>query len=302
MTIDEAKEVFFISRRARNLSKNTVVWYNFSLSKLFLHFEKNNLKNISDVHSSHIEYFLLELRKENLKDITIRDHFNIYRIFFTYLYDFEYIDRNPMKCIRPPKVEQKIMRTFTQQEIHKILKSFDTSNFYGLRNYLIMCLIFSTGARSGEVIGIKMADINITTDVIKIRGKGNKERIIPIGNTLRRALLRYIKERTDFLNDAVCEYLIVGLTKRQLTKSGMLAIFVKLKEELNIEGERVSPHTFRHSFAKNALLNGMDIFSLQRLMGHSSLNTTKKYIHLNDREVKQQHSKYNPLDNSDWQY
>lgn len=301
MTISEAIDIFFISRKARNLSKNTIKWYKLSLDKLIVYCEKNNLKNIEEVKTHHIED-LLNHQRERVRDITVKDFFNTFRVFFTYLFDEEYINRNPMKNMKAPKVQQKIMRTFTPEEINKILKSFDTSSFLGLRNYLIMCMFFSTGMRKGELLDLKMHDVNITLDTIKVTGKGNKQRMIPIGRTLRRVLIRYLNEREDYIEDNLCDYLIISYTKRQFTAGGVNRVFKTLKTELGISGERFSSHSWRHTFAKTALLNGMDLFSLQRIMGHNSLNTTKKYIALNDKEIKAQHAKFNPLDNSDWSY
>jgi integrase/recombinase XerD len=156
-----------------------------------------------------------------MRDVSLRDNYVVTRIFFTYLYEQEYIDRNPMKNMKQPKVEKKVMRTFNKQEIEAILKHFNQSDFFGLRNYLIMCLLFSTGMRKSEMLNIKMQDINITVDLIKVMGKGSKERYVPIGRTLRRILLQYINRRTEYLKDAYCEYLVVSQKKTQLTESGI---------------------------------------------------------------------------------
>ena len=299
MTISEAYDIFFISRKARNLSKNTITWYKLSLDKLVPYCEKNNLKNLEDIKPYHIELLLGEL-KGTVRDITLKDYFNTFRVFFTYLFDEEYIDRNPMKTMRAPKVPQKVMRTFTPQEISQILKSFNTTDFLGLRNYTIMCLFFSTGMRKSELLDLKMNDVNITLDILKVTGKGNKQRMLPIGKTLRRVLMRYMNEREDYLKDTTCEYLIISYVRQQFKEGGINRIFNTIKKELNIEGEKFCAHTWRHTFAKTFLLNGGDLFSLQRIMGHSSLNTTRKYVSLNDKEIKLQHAKYNPLDNKDW--
>ena len=235
-----------------------------------------------------------------MRDISLKDTYTIIRIFFTYLFDEEYIERNPMKNMKQPKVEKKIMRTFTKQEIEAILKHFDHSDFFGLRNYLIMCLLFSTGMRKSEMLNLKMQDINITVDMIRVMGKGNKERYVPIGRTLRRVILQYINRRTEYLKDIHSDYLIVSQKKSRLTESGINILFKNLKNNLGWTGERISSHTWRHTFCKTFLLNGGDVFSLQRIVGHSDLRMTRKYVDLNDREIKMQHAKYNPLDNKDW--
>jgi site-specific recombinase XerD len=299
MTIQQAREIFIISRKARNLSKNTIVWYGYTLDRLLAFCEKNNIQHIEEVKSYIVESFLSGL-KGTMRDVSFKDTYTIIRIFFTYLFDEEYIDRNPMKNMRQPKVEKKIMRTFNKQEIEAILKHFNQSDFFGLRNYLIMCLLFSTGMRKSEMLNLKLQDINITVDFIKVMGKGSKERYVPIGRTLRRILLQYMNRRTEYLKDTYCEYLIVSQKKTQLTVSGINILFKNLKTDLGWTGERISSHTWRHTFCKLFLLNGGDVFSLQRIVGHSDLRMTRKYVDLNDREIKIQHAKFNPLDNKDW--
>lgn len=298
MTVTQAQDIFLVSRRARNLSKNTILWYKLALGKFTSYCEKNKITNITDIKTFDMELLLGSFN--GIRDVTRRDYFIVFRIFFTYLFDEEYIDRNPMKKMRPPKVEQKLMRTFTKQELDVIFKSYDRSSFIGLRNYLVMCLLFSTGMRKGELIGLRLQDINITLDTLKVRGKGNKERFIPIGKTLRRVIIQYMRLREEWMKDAICEYFIVTWRKAQMSSTGVNTIFRNIKRDLGLSGERVSAHTYRHTFAKTYLLNGGDVFTLQRLMGHSDINTTKKYISLNDRELKMQYAKFNPLDNKDW--
>lgn len=299
MTINQAREIFITNRKARNLSKNTLFWYKYALDKLESFCSKNNIVNIEDIKTRNIEMFINSI-SGSLRDVSLKDTFTAIKVFFTFLYDEEYIERSPMRTMKQPKVEKKIMRTFTKQEIESILKYFDQNTFFGLRNYLIMCIFFSTGMRKSELLNLKMEDINITIDLIKVMGKGNKERYVPIGKTLRRVLLRYIEQRTEYLNDTHCNYLIISQKKHELTATGINLIFKTLKVDLGWKGERISAHTWRHTFAKTFLINGADVFSLQKIIGHADLRMTKKYIDLNDREIKMQHAKFNPLDNMDW--
>ena len=231
-------------------------------------------------------------------------YFRTIRTFFIFLYQNDYITNNPITNVKAPKIEEKEMRTFTSQEITKLLNAFDKFTFIGFRNYCIFCTFFSTGMRRGELIELTLADVNITNDFIRIEhGKGQKERFVPIGKTLRRLLLQYLRQREEFLNGESCKWLfITSKIERKLTSSTLSDIFQKLKKELNLTGEKISCHTWRHTFAKNYLLNGGEIFSLQKILGHSDIATTKNYLNLNKNEIKMQHAKYNPLDNKDWLY
>lgn len=301
MTIEQAKEVFMISRRARNLSKNTMFWYNHSIDRFVVFCGNNQISDIRKLKQRDIELFISELQG-TMRAISLKDIYTAIRTFFTYLFDEEYLERNPMKNMKPPKVDKKIMRTFTKEEIGKILKYFDQSNFFGLRNHLIMCMLFSTGMRKSELLNLRMQDINVTLDMIKVKGKGSKERLVPIGRTLRRVMLSYISQREEFLDDTLCDYFIVSYRKRQLTPTGINLVFKKMKTDLGWIGERISSHTMRHTFCKTFLMNNGDLFTLQRIVGHSDLRMTRKYVELNDREIKIQYAKANPLDNNEWTY
>ncbi|MEG6586519.1 tyrosine-type recombinase/integrase [Dendrosporobacter sp. 1207_IL3150] len=179
MDVTQAQDIFLISRKARNLSKNTIFWYKLTTDKFILYCQKINKNNIEAIKSHNIEEFMISIRRE-ISDRTLKDNFVALRTFFNFLFDEEYIPRNPMKNMRQPKVEQKVMRTFGKQEIEKMLKYFDRTEFIGLRNFVIIALLFSNGMRKAEFIGIKTQDVNITVDMIKVRGKGNKERSVPI--------------------------------------------------------------------------------------------------------------------------
>lgn len=301
MTMDQAMELFFINRKARNLSKYTLRWYKLIIEVFGKHCEEHKLVNVEDIKSYHIELFFSQLREtRGIRDVSVKDYYVVLKVFFNFLFNEEYIERHPMRNMRQPKVEKKIMRTFTKQEIEKILKGFDTSDFFGLRNYMIMCMFFSTGIRKAELLGLKMQDISYNLDVFKVRGKGSRERIVPIGRTLRRIMIQYTNQRTEYLKDSSSEYFIISQKKRNLTNAGLNRIFDLVKKELNIQGERVSAHSWRHTFAKNYLLNGGSVFDLQKIIGHSDLQMTRKYVELNDKELKTQYAKFNPLDNRDW--
>jgi len=299
MTLEQAYDTFMISRRARNLSKSTMNFYRNAIERFIKWCEKEKIINIEDVKLRDVELFIASLQG-TMRAISIKDMYVSLRVFFAYLYEEEHLNRNPMKNMKAPRVDKKIMRTFNKEEIGKILRFFDQSTFFGLRNHLIMCILFSTGMRKGELLNLKMHDINVTLDMIKVIGKGSKERLVPIGRTLRRVMLVYIELRREYLRDTLCEYFIVSQKKRQLTASGINTIFKQMKDGLGWKGERISAHTLRHTFCKTFLLNNGDLFSLQRIVGHSDLRMTRKYVELNDREIKIQYAKANPLDNNDW--
>ena len=304
MEIGYAKRIFIATKKSENVTPRTLETYDRGLKRFFDYLLENNIFDVSEVNSGVIREFLIMLREKGLRGITVHQFFRILRTFFTFLHREDYISKNPMTNVKAPKVEQKEMRTFNAQEISKILTAFDRNDFIGMRNYCIMCLFFSTGIRKTELANLTLADVNITTDLIRIaHGKGQKERYAPVGKTLRRVLIQYIKMREEYLKGETCHWLFVTpRITRKMTNSCLNILFQKLKKNLKLTGEKISCHTWRHTFAKNYLLNGGDIFSLQKILGHADIVTTKNYLHLNEKEVKLQHARYNPLDNKDWLY
>lgn len=187
-----------------------------------------------------------------------------------------------------------------------MLHGIDTSDFIGFRNYTILSLLLSTGLRRREYLGLTLLDVDFNTGLIHVLGKGDKERFVPIGNTLARILKKYLKRRDEYMSEVLKGHssavLFISKDGNQLTISGSDSIFQELKGKLGMNGKKYSAHTWRHTFAKTFLLNGGDVFTLQKILGHSDITTTKVYINLSDNEMKAQNSKFNPLDNSRWQY
>lgn len=304
MELGQAKKIFILTKRSENVTSRTLETYDKALKRFFDYLVGQNIFAVTEITASHIRGFMVELKDKGLKGITVHQYYRVLRTFFTFLHQEDYLTKYLMVNVKPPKVEQKEMRTFTAQEISKLLNAFDRNDFIGMRNYCIMCLFFSTGIRKGELSDLTIADVNITNDLIRIaNGKGQKERFAPIGKTLRRALIQYLTMREEYLNGESCRWLfITPRPNRKMTNSCMGVLFQKLKKTLKMTGEKVSCHTWRHTFAKNYLLNGGDIFSLQKILGHADIATTKNYLHLNEKEVKLQHARFNPLDNKDWLY
>lgn len=304
MDFKTAKQIFMRSKDSQNISSTTIRQYNMVLRKFLLFAMENNVFSIEDLDGLIIEKYFASFKQsaKPIRGITLQGHYRVLRTFCIYLYQNDFIDRNPIKFVKQPKAEKKIMRTFTAQEIKLILNSFDRSDYYGMRDYTIVSLMFSSGLRKREITSIEMNDFTIGGDMLKVHGKGAKERLIPIGRAMSRILKQYRTSREDFLtvNRYSSPFLFVSRQGTPLSIFTMQDIFYRIKDELQIPGERVSCHTWRHTFAKNYLLNGGDIFSLQKIMGHADIATTKQYLNLNENEVKAQHAKFNPLDNMDW--
>ena len=304
MKIVQAEEFFYQKCNANNLAFQTLQYYKFALENFNKFLEKVHITDIENVNTLNVYDYLTEI-KEKYSPATYKGRFVAIKAFFNYCERAEIIPVNPIKRMPLPKISRKIIYSFNKNEIQEILAMFDKSKFIELRNYTIICLLFGTGIRKSELLGLTVGDLQAFDNTIKVYGKGNKERYIPISDNLQRLLKRYINRRNKYINDNGKNNLpALFITKdcRSLAVGGVNTLFNKIKNSKPVWSTRVSAHTWRHTFAKMFLLNGGDLFTLQKILGHEDISTTRIYLDLNNEELKVQNEKFNPLDNTRWQY
>lgn len=304
MQIQESLRKFYSRCSALNLQDKTMESYKRILKSFCSFLEQNGTNEIEGITPDQIRSYLAGLGK-TMRKISVLGQYVTMKVYFNFLVSDKLLAISPMSGIKRPKVEKTIIRAFTVQEIKLILSAFDKNDFLGFRNYTIMSVFFSTGMRKSELLNLFCTDIYFELDIINVIGKGDKQRHVPLSPVLKRLLLQYLKRRQEYLSKPNCvysKYLFVNRMGRRMTISGINCLFQKIKKEYSLSGTKISSHTWRHTFAKIYLMNGGDIFSLQKILGHSDISTTKQYIDLNDNEMKTQNNKFNPLDNSRWQY
>jgi len=305
MYFGEACNDFYRRCVGMNLSNNTIDSYRKDLLLFGKFMVASEIKDVLKVSPNDILMYLDYVRNRGLAPISVADKFTSLRVFFNYLVQAERLLKSPLENMRKPKVPKKHARTFTNKEVLEILNYFDKNTFTGYRNYMIMCVLFGTGMRRSELLGLSVLDVHFDENLITVLGKGNKERSIPMSAYLKRVLKKYLVLRESLCKEQVATFtpaLIVNQKGDKLTVHGIDTVFRQLKENLQIPKGRLSPHTWRHTFAKSFLLNGGDVFSLQRILGHEDISTTQIYIEYTLSELKVQNDKFNPLDNSRWQY
>lgn len=306
MKLRDSLHYFLRKCNVNQLSINTIINYEHHLNP-YVKFIENLLGDdveVEDITEEHNLLYLEQIPKDYSKS-TIRSRYTYLKIFFKTLFECEIIHKNPVKTIKVPRKQRTIIYAFNRNEIQEILSMFDKSDFIGFRNYVIFSLFFGTGIRRGELIGLMLQDINIELDYIRVMGKGSKERYVPIGETLKKVLTIYLRRRKAFLEQKgynAIQYVFIARDGKKLTDRGVNCLFHNIRDSKRQWSTRVSPHTLRHTFAKFFLLNGGDVFTLQKILGHNDISTTRVYVDLNDQEVKMQNHKYNPLDNPRWQY
>lgn len=303
MHFDYCRKIFMQRSFAMNLSVNTTNSYEVTL-RTFRKFlaDQKKLEDLRELQAEDLRAFFI-VASETMNGETRQGVYRRLNTFFNFLVKDKKLIENPLSNVEKPKKSKRIIQSFNSSEVSKMLTAYDVDTFIGRRNYTILSLLLATGLRRSEYISLTMYDVDLSNDFIRVIGKGDKERIIPIGKALSLILRKYVKARKEYLKGyADTPYFIISKYRKGLSKDGSNSIFSTLRKGLKLTGKRFSAHTWRHTFAKAFLLNGGDVFTLQELLGHEDVETTKVYVDLADNDKAIQNSKYNPLDNTKWQY
>ena len=267
-----------------NYSAKTINSYMIDL-KQYLEYFSNKKINYLKIDRLEARDYLRYLDNLGLKSRSIARKLSTIRSFYNYLVQEQVIETNIFKSLSNPKIEKKLPNFLNYKEIDEMLNIIDISNFEGLRNRLIIEIFYATGIRVSELCAIQIKDIDLNSFQIRIKGKGNKERIVFFGEYALEYLKKYLKEK-EKINDS--KYLFVSLKKDQLTVYDIEVIVKKIVDKIALK-HHVTPHTLRHTFATHLLSSGADIKSVQELLGHASLNTTGIYTHVTSERLKQEY-------------
>lgn len=286
------KEFIEYLKIIKNYSDNTIRNYEIDLDeyKVFLdHKQITNYQVDQKIIRQYIEY----LNKQKYETTTISRRISALKSFYKFLYKKNYINSNPMTLIKNPKKEKKLPKFLYINEIEELLKKTDNT-VQGIRDHLIIELLYSTGIRVSELVNIKIKDINFINKTIKIKGKGSKERIVLYGKICANIINDYLnKSRNNIKNSSNNEYLILNLKGNKLTDRSVRNIINKYMQKTSIQ-KQISPHTLRHTFATHLLDNGADLKAVQELLGHSDLGTTQIYTHISNERLRDVYLKTHP--------
>lgn len=288
-TFEQAKELFILSRRAKNLSMLTVDWYGNILSLY-----ERELNGYPWHTGEAVAEYLRRCLESDKKDATVAGRVRALGVFFNWLEKKGYLKDNPIKKIEKVKVKRTIIKTFSAEQIEALLKEPDRKTFAGYRDYIAMCALLDTGVRLAELLSLKVGDLNLRDRTMLVLGKGNKERIVPFGKRLGRELAEYLSILKPSDDD---HFLFCSVYDQKLSSRTFQDRITEYGRRANIRGVRVSPHTFRHTFAKMYYLRTKDLVGLQKILGHHSLEMTQRYVNLLDADVQIQYQQASPLDN-----
>ena len=282
-------------RIERGLSKNTIDNYSFDIERLCLFLEQNNIP-VSPIKISEetIQQFIYSISQEVNPSSQSRIISGL-KSFFSYLIFEDYRQDNPMELIETPKTGRKLPDTLSVEEIDALISAIDLSSNEGERNRAMLETLYGCGLRVSELVSLKISDLFFDEGFIKITGKGNKQRFVPIGNLTQKYIQIYKDYRRTDLNIKKGHEDTLFLNRRgnQLTRAMIFTIIKDLAVKIDLN-KSISPHTLRHSFATHLLENGADLRSIQLMLGHESITTTEIYVHLDRRFLTEVINNFHP--------
>jgi len=279
----------------RGLADNSIKNYMLDVEKLVLFLQHNSVTvSPVQIQKETIQQFIYEVAKL----VNPRSQARIIsglKSFFNYLVFEDYRSDNPMDLIESPKIGRKLPDTLSEEEINKLIQAVDLSKLEGERNRAMLETLYGCGLRVSELIGLKISDLYFEEDFIKVTGKGDKQRFVPISQINKRYINIYRKEIRVHQNiqKGFDDILFLNRRGRQLTRAMIFTIIRQLAEKIGIE-KKISPHTFRHSFATHLLENGADLRAIQQMLGHESITTTEVYVHVDRSHLAKVMQEFHP--------
>lgn len=282
----------------KGLSDNTYLSYKNDLNmyKAFLH--QKNISNPEKISSADVIEFIEYLQKKDHDEITtVARKLTTIKNYHAYLEKEKIAPINVTLGIKRPKLKKTIAKTLSMDEINTLL-DINLLTPFDYRNKAMLELVYGTGLRVSELVNLTLNNIDFTNCIIRIVGKGNKERIIPLGEYSMYYLNLYMEKRPLLEKNNLCEKLFLNNHGKGITRQGFFKILKNLLEEkhLNVEA---SPHTLRHSFATHLLEGGADLKSIQEMLGHSDISTTRMYTHVTNQKVTHDYNEYHPREKKD---
>jgi integrase/recombinase XerD len=305
MIVKFAVKDFLEDRTLQNLSPYTLKTYKRVLRDFEQYCGSRDVLKVEDISRLTVKGFLSYCHNElNNSPNTVNLKLRVLKAFVNYLIDEELYDveKKPFKKISFAKVDSRI-EVFNADHLLQMLRYFEkearNKPYHAYRNRTIVITFLSTGIRRGELANLKWTDIDFGNNMIIVRGKRRREDGIPITDKLRKELSDFYKYCSDFFDGYLSDYVFCSTKRDGLDPESVGSIFKRLKKRFGWENVRLSPHTFRHTYASHVVKSGMDSISLQRMLRHESLNMTLKYVNLWGRELKEKNEQHNPLNNLD---
>jgi site-specific recombinase XerD len=309
LSFDELIDRYELSNIADGKSPKTIKWYGDILRSFSLYIKEKQQN--SDATCFNIDVargYILYLRNRHkfqghpytpeqgqlLSPRTVQCHVRALKAFSSWLYSDGYTDENRLQNLKLPKAPTRIVEPLTPEEIKTVMNAMDRRSATGFRNYTILGMMLDTGLRASETAGVKLGQLNLDAGYVKVMGKGGKERIVPLGKFVQRTLWEYIQRVRPIPVDSGCDYLFLSANGKPITVNTIKLLFSRLAKRSGVE--RLHAHLCRHTFSIIYLLSGGDIFTLQAILGHTTLEMVRHYLHFTSSQITVQHHKYSPMD------
>ena len=278
----------------KGLARNTLESYRRDLQKFFKYIEKKKIASPAEIDRPLITGYLLTLKEEGRAPSTISRNVASIRSFFNFLVQDDLLEDNPAQLVKAPRIEKKLPRVLTTKEVDRLLRQPRDDSQAGLRDKAMLELLYASGIRVSELVSLNVADFSPEVGYLRCRGKGMKERIVPIGSVAVNYVQEYLHNcRRKMLKQNDEKALFLNHHGRRLTRQGFWKILKKYARQSKISGE-ITPHTLRHSFATHLLENGADLRSVQEMLGHSDISTTQIYTQITRRKIREVYDKTHP--------
>lgn len=300
MLCSEVLAEFLKEKEVEGVTNDTLVHYKAHIQRFIDFVNDCDISKIT--YSSYQDYIIYCKHKKaegsktgkdvRLASRTVKTYASAVRTFLQYCYDFDFISIDIASKITMPRYQKKVITILNDEELTKIIKSFDASSFLGARDLFIFCVMLDCGLRLSEVVKLKYIDFDFNNSLIKINGKGQKQRYVPFSPTLKKIFCNYVKCCKSLSNKYLTCSFFRTLEDENISKNTISLMFKRLSKKLGIE---VHPHLVRHTFATHFLLNGGDIENLRIILGHTTFYMTEQYLHFaNTLHIKNQ-TKFSPL-------
>jgi len=287
-----ADQFIYHLRVERGLSDNTIVSYSRDLMK-FLRFLENRKLSPLQVTQDHLMDYMSRLETV-LSVRSIARNLSALKMFFRFLVSEGKIESSPARLLGAPKLPLRLPGVLTRPEVEQLLSQPDISNPLGQRDRAMLELLYATGLRVSELVGLKTSNINLEAGYVRMVGKGSKERMVPVGEKALEALKHYLLDgRGVLLKNRNSLSLFLNVMGRPLTRQGFWKIIKRYGIKAGIK-KQITPHSLRHSFASHLLEGGADLRSVQVMLGHADISTTQIYTHVTRERLKTIHEKYHP--------
>lgn len=273
----------------RKLSNNTIKSY---FDNLYIYDEYLNNSNLDlfKINKKELETFIANL---DLTSKSKAHYITVLKSLYNYFIDLNYIKENPMDSIKLPRLEKTLPEYLTIEEVNKIL-DINLRTPIDYRNKAMLELLYATGMRISELLDLKLSDIDYKNEIVRVYGKGSKERIVPITSITMKYLNEYInRERNLILKTKTNDYVFINNYGERMSRQGFFKIIKSIAKDSHID-KNISPHTIRHSFATHLLNNGADLRIIQELLGHKDISTTEIYTHISKEKIKDDYNLCHP--------